>query len=74
MKLKKIKKKLLIVAALSLVVALTACNDEKKVEEDTQKTLKVEEALVKADSLDDSTQIIDIRHPDKFIGWENEKN
>lgn len=73
MKLKKNKKKLLIVAALSLVVALTACNDEKKVEEDTQKTLKVEEALVKADSLDDSTQIIDIRHPDKFIGWENEK-
>ncbi len=65
----KIRQKILMITALFLAVCVTACNTNN---DENKKTTKIEDTMLKSSDLDKSVQIIDIRHPERFLGWKNE--
>lgn len=68
----KFKKAGLILGSLALAVCLSSCGSNESDKGNEKESVSVEDTMLKSSDLNDSVQIIDIRHPDKFLGWKNE--
>lgn len=67
----KFKKIGIILGCLIVTLCVTSCSWRVETKYKNNKS-KIEDTMMKMSDLDDSIQIIDIRHPDKFLGWKNE--